>query len=589
MCKKIKNIKYVSFDVYETLIKRIVPEKELYRIIENDMVRKNIKFAYGFQQKRINAEKELNQMNVNHYSIQDIYNSQAFSDLSNEEKNILISEEKKAEISNCIVNPSGYRMYMGLKEKYPIICISDMYMDGITIKKILNQNGYFPEKIFVSSNEKKSKWSRELFTHVVNSLGIKNSELFHIGDAKRSDFLNPKILGIQSHLFKNKLLKDNDYYKDLGVELFGPLVFEFCNWIHEKSEDNNLLFLAREGDVFAKFYNQMFGCTCKTVFVSRKAVLKGVVYDYLSQSKIRELIKIISIDAFETVEGFCNRIGIDYKYHQQEFMASKIDKEDRVSDSFMCYLEEHRDKFLPELVNNKVLFDQYLSKFVDKTKINYMVDLGWKGSMQKCIESYFQMNHQEIQIQGLYLGIMNTEDKQGFVFQNQNRLCHNFLCFSGVLETLFMPSYGSVLGYEYKDDEVKPIFDKLEFSDSAYQIIQDVQDGIQLVISRLQQYAGIKCFDKEKCIDKLTAFGCNPTNNDISHFKDLVMYDNGLRRKLVDTYSLKEKLHLKGILHDFIESKWKTAFCINLLKIRLPYTFFINLTRKISYARKDDV
>ena len=575
-----RKIKYVSFDVYDTLVKRIIPEKQMYYLIERNLEKKEISCSIGFAEKRITAEKNLQKSKVKNYTIWDIYNNEIFHDLSNEEKNFLIQEEEKAEINNCVISWSGFELYSQMRKSYPIICISDMYWGEETIKKILNANGYYPEKIYVSSERNHSKRCFDLYSYVFADLNIEAQELLHIGDAKRSDYVNPKFLGMHSTLFKNHELKGKHYYKYFGSEFLGPLVYEFCNWIHSIAGNGNLLFLAREGDVFARYYNQMFHTNCKTVYVSRKAILKGVFYDFLKNSRLEELADIISLNAFETVGDFSMRVGIDLDTHEAEMNQCNIKAEDRLTVQFFKYLEENQSQYLSELYENKVLFDQYINTFIDATKTNYLVDLGWKGSMQKCLEMYCKINNQTVNIQGLYFGCMDTENKSGFAFQNTGNVCQDFLCFSGLLEIVFMPKYGSVLGYISEGGEVVPVFEQLEFPENVYQIIESVQDGVETVIKNMTRYAGSSCFDKEKYIKKLIDFGCKPTKNDIEQLKPLVMYDNGKTMELVPSYSFQERFNIKKLVHDFINSKWKTAFCIDVFKVRLPYNHAINFLRR---------
>ena len=81
-----RKIKYVSFDVYDTLVKRIIPEKQMYYLIERNLEKKEISCSIGFAEKRITAEKNLQKSKVKNYTIWDIYNNEIFHDLSNEEK-----------------------------------------------------------------------------------------------------------------------------------------------------------------------------------------------------------------------------------------------------------------------------------------------------------------------------------------------------------------------------------------------------------------------------------------------------------------------------------------------------------------------
>lgn len=573
------NIKYVSFDVFDTLVRRILSEDEMLKCIEQKMLRDGKIYAKNFVKNRLAAKNYLISINKTNYTLTDIYNTRFFSNLDNNEKTDVMNEEIQAELSNCIVNDSGFEIYNKFKDKKKIICISDMYHSTNTVSDILVKNGYCISKVFVSSDCGLTKRSRALFKYVLNDLNIKKNEIIHIGDSLRSDFINPRFLGIYSYHLKRGNFNHNFYY-NLGENVFGPLMYEFSRWLKNKSKDGTLIFLAREGECFSHFYGLIFRTQCKVAYVSRKSLLKANAYLYLKKSKIEDIINLSSLSYRESVYDFCLRIGLDYGKYETLFQKANIMKNSLIDSKFISFINNNSCIFLEEAKKNYDFFDEYISKYITNDKVNYLVDIGWKGSIQEMMSSFLKSKSQNLEIKGLYLGVTNTNKKDGFLFSSKSNVFKDVLLFSGLLEILFMPEYGSVLGYKKQKNIVTPVFDKFEFSEENYKIIRTVQKGIENVLSRLSFYNQIELFKRQTIINKLVKFGNMPDRFSISCFKKLDLYDNQKLYKLVPDYSIMQYLNLRKIYIDFRNSKWKSAFLINLTKIRFPYYLFLRLFKR---------
>ena len=164
-------IKYISFDIYDTLIKRIIPVDDLYDLMEKQLNNKYSIKIKNFKIKRKEAEKIAKNKVGNNYDINDIYNYFPNS-LSKRDISKIINLEKEYEIKCSVINFEGFKLYNKYKDKYKIICISDMYLDCKTIQSILKHNGYDINKIYVSCEENKSKKEFNLYTKVLNDLKI---------------------------------------------------------------------------------------------------------------------------------------------------------------------------------------------------------------------------------------------------------------------------------------------------------------------------------------------------------------------------------------------------------------------------------
>ena len=564
--------KYVSFDVYNTLIKRVISINDIYNFMEITLKEKyNIKIA-NFKEKRIQAETNARIKYGNNYNINDIYN--CFPEnikKSNLQK--IIALEKQSEIFSSVVNEEGLALYNKYVNKYKIIAISDMFLDKETIKKILKQNGYNIDTIYVSCEEKKSKKEFNLFIKVIKDLNIKNNELMHIGDAIRSDYLNPKILGIKSILVKNKT--ENNYYYNLGFQKFGPLMYEFCKFIKNNS-NSNLFFVSREGEIFKKCFDFLYpNIKTNMIYLSRKSVLAGVNSILLNDENLNEFIKNISIKRNETILEFLERLSLDTNKYKTILNKNNINEKSLLSSiDLEVFLKNNKEILINDLKEKNYLFDQYLNSTIKgKTTI---IDIGWKGSMQDLLSKYLKLTNSSIKLNGLYLGVMNNKNKKGFLFNDNNEICQNILNYSGLLEIIFMPNYGSVLGYKKVNNNVVPIFDKVEFSDQSLSIIKEVQNGIFDYLKKMKLFNTKIMISKNKIINILDNLGNKPTLKDINYLKKLNFYDNGR------LYYLVEPISIINFKTNFLNTKWKTAYLKKLFKINLPYGKLIKFLRKIN-------
>ena len=114
-----------------------------------------------------------------------------------------------------------------------------MYLPQYVIENILHNLGYTDyEMLFLSSTLHKKKSSGKLFSYILKKLSIPAKNILHIGDNVISDYLMPKLYGINSYHYKkiscnesciNSLrtfinLKKTDvqesYFYDFGVYSF---------------------------------------------------------------------------------------------------------------------------------------------------------------------------------------------------------------------------------------------------------------------------------------------------------------------------------------------------------------------------------
>ena len=113
------------------------------------------------------------------------------------------NEEKNLEIQFSRRRKSAFELFDVAKlSGKEVILISDMYLDEDTIKAILNKSGYEGyKKLYISSALRKTKANGDIFKAVLKDLGVKASDMLHIGDTWINDIERPKSLGIDTIFF----------------------------------------------------------------------------------------------------------------------------------------------------------------------------------------------------------------------------------------------------------------------------------------------------------------------------------------------------------------------------------------------------
>lgn len=202
-----ENYNVISFDIFDTLIVRLCasPEKVFY-IVEDLYNREYKNKISDFFHNRIVAEQTARlASNMEEVSLDDIYNClTSFYDI--EICNRLKTLETVVEIEQCSARLDILEIYNKcISNKKDVFIVSDMYLSLDVIKQILIKNDIkLPKKIYLSSDVNKTKRKGSLFRLLLQENNLKAKDVLHIGDNIKSDFLKPKLLGMNAYWIEKK-------------------------------------------------------------------------------------------------------------------------------------------------------------------------------------------------------------------------------------------------------------------------------------------------------------------------------------------------------------------------------------------------
>lgn len=273
----------ISFDIFDTLLLRpYVSPADLFLHIEN-----HYKIS-GFAKNRIFAENtargKISQ------GTEDVTLDEIYSNLT-EEFQKFKDIECEWEIKLLFQNPEIYEIYnYALQKGKKVIFVSDMYLPFEVIEKALHKNNYGRyHSLYLSSQVKKMKVTRNLYNFVIEDLNVNPEKVLHIGDNFFSDFKQANSCGIKGFYypsFKKRFFEkdtrmeklynsisdvsikidisilimmsavyqvknpQNDFWANAGYKYAGSMVYSFAKWIETealKSGIKNIGFVARDG------------------------------------------------------------------------------------------------------------------------------------------------------------------------------------------------------------------------------------------------------------------------------------------------------------------------------------------------------
>lgn len=597
--KKLERYEIVSFDIFDTLIKRNLSEpKSLFDFIEKEYNKSHFEGKIlDFRSIRSEAEKAArNSHPLKEITLDEIY---SFLQVPDDVKNELKRLEIGLELKFCEPNYDLFYIYDRCRKlNKRIIIVSDMYLPKEVIGKMLSKcgiDGY--EKLYLSSEIGLQKKDGRLYDFVLRDLGIKSGKIVHFGDRKKIDYLVPRLKGIHSiyvpHFYRYtefltgidlketksslipfinnqlpKYKKAGEVFR-WGYEALGPILIGYCNWIHKmviRYNIDTLVFLARDMYMFEKIYRQIYGDEKKKIVyleVSRKSLRNAYV---LKKGTLRAVFDTLPRKPY-TICEVLNSVNVSADEIPRKFRNHIITNEVIYSDGKYAEWFDELDKYvIPTIIRKENNTCKYLEQMglmgIDKKAV---IDIGWHGTIQNILETIC-----DVKTTGLYLGIrkrINYGNMKvfGYWFKLKNELdSSKLLSSSFLLETMIFSHIGSTKAYKLIDDEVVPEYEEKEVTD--YTVIKQFQNGAKRFVKDFVSYFGknvdIKNFDAMRAFIRLVF---EPEKEQIKLFSGL-QYEDGDIENMVETKKLRHyMLHPKDLKSDYKASRWKEGYIKQVL------------------------
>lgn len=620
--EKIKSLidKYdvISFDVFDTLIKRDVPSPmSVFELIEYNTGKT------GFALKRLAAERKARE-NKGEVNLEEIYD--CYEGMTSEEKKEWMAIEIQHEMNLCHINQKIASVYRyACEQKKSIFILSDMYLSKEVIGAILKNNGITSYHALLVSNEiRQRKSDGSMYEYCKKEYGC--LRMLHIGDNFFSDYIMARRCGFQAIKIQTntkwlgrKYSKGHDnrqrqfleaflsnrhddsrsYYYTFGFERFGPLLYGFVDWLyHEMKKDDihQALFLSRDGFIMKKAYEHLGydrDIPCSYFEASRRSMRVPTYYAGSSQN----CFDMLSMAHKEvTMKQILDFWGLRMEdYHEK---AKKYGFEEDVLYDRNAIMENQQfiafyNEIWPDIEKNSAEESDELQRYLDKYDFSQrtaIIDIGWRGTMQKNLIRSLKRWGIHSNVVGYYVGIKKQwrddadykdYSAKGYLFDllNESKLRTTANSFTSIFEFLFLEQAGSVKCYKTQGDKTVAVRYPYEYEEngklmSEIEAVQEIQEGALDFLScfRESRAKGRVGNDPKVMFRYIYETGMSPTLQDVSKLGWFRFFDNGILRKLVDPSGIGNYIaNPKRFIKDFINAYWQAAFLRQLFKIPLPY------------------
>ena len=619
----IDKYQYISFDIFDTLVKRdCYKPTELFRLMEQE-IDDEFHGKSSFAHRRVQAEKmAMQKSTVGEITLDEIYDNLDIG-LSQNDMVRIKQREQELECEFCQWNPFMKPVYEYCQaQNKKILIITDMYLPKKCIENILAKLDIKYDSLFVSSEIKKRKSRGGLFRHALNNLGVNPSEVLHIGDNKKSDFLMPKLLGMHSihipteaklNLFINKdvyktnpeyadlcafinthsathewnavhLENPSDYFSQAGYEAEGPVLYGFVRWLEQQFQKDGIakvFFLARDGQIMQKAFEKLGNqIPQEYMYVSRRALIVPTLW---MDADLDHLDRNMFLPLYITIKSLLNKMGIKYKPYEEYFVDAGLD----CLKSYNCRDLLKNEKFIQ-------IYNQHIKQTViNHSKeqynllVNYLVqlrlhgkiaivDIGWFGHMQFALEKIVQAAQIPAEVYGYYLGLtpisplLGSMKASGYLFdKNKNEAdAEKEATFNAIVEALFTADHGTTLEYRTENGKTIPVLDTWEYEASElredYERIRFAQSGaLSFIDDALNTKSGkilLKDMDFRVAFLNWIQMGCYPSSRCAKYFGNLHFLDDGVQPFAIQGKRIKYLACPKKFAYDFIKSVWRVGF-----------------------------
>lgn len=616
--KKLVPYTLVSFDVFDTLIKRSVAQPRdvfLYAAQRYNLQSgKNID-PEQFCEIRVAAEQEahrrVHMQNREEVTLEEIY--QCLPEVYQAYANQLLQAEIDMEKSCCHADPTMKKVYQWCRDQGKRIFItSDMYLPRHTVEEILDQSGYSGYILLVSSEFGVTKRSGRLFEILLKQNGLEKKSLIHLGDNLRGDVLGAQKQGIASVWISNdpnrcrftqlntgdpqtkkqmQIIRTimNGYidptwdpYYQFGFEVLGPLLYGFCTWLHERVKQeglNSVFFLSRDGYLMQKGYRLLYGeeAVCnRYLYVSRRALFIPQLWIH---PEFEHVIWSLGENTVWNCEKLCDKLGMDREtglkrwtecglLPEQSFLSRNMKREPKV----LRFYQSIQEEVVQKSKEAYAVFLQYLQQEAFSGSVT-LVDIGWQGSMQYYLQNILAQANIPAEIHGYYVGrvrnVIPDLCLHAYIPAGENPQ----LGASGLFESLFLSREGSTKTYR-KDPDGKII---PELYDSEYTqtkeaaMVEAFQNGALAFIDAMKTGIGAQPVPYTVATANILRVLRNPGKRELQMFADFGFADGEVHPLAVPksfwTYIQKPG----SLLTDFANSQWKNGFLKKLFRFPLPY------------------
>lgn len=631
--KLIDDVEIVSFDIFDTLLERNVTSPyNVFELTQMLYERNYGNLGIDFKNIRIKSEKILRKATITEITINEIYKEiEKRTHINKLEIDILKNIE--IDLEKNILKPNKEIIdvydYCVIKNK-TIIITSDMYLTKDIISEILMKNNIKYNKLYLSSDIKKTKAKGDIYDYILSDLKISSKKILHIGDNEKADYLNAKDKKINAiyyrkeinnHIYKNKEIFDyfnngiiknliynnEDFWYKFGVENVGIIYLTFIEWLINEINKNKIekvFFLARDGKVLKEAYDiitsDMDLPVSEYILASRRGLNIPALY-ILDDAEINLLLMYVN---GKKIDSIFKKIGLEINKYRDVITKFNLNVDEiqinRDEKNLRLLLEYLRNEILDNSKLERELYIKYLNeKGIQNHKVA-VIDIGWNGTLQYSLQKMVENENLNTEIYGYYYGLNNKSLKnigngnrmKGFLYQiNKGVENYNIISsFNSFFEELFIADHGSFIKF---DKDMKVIYEDFEYNYNEYKKLRKIQEGaldyITYITPLIKKY-NLNLDDPNIALKKIKRVFLRPEISEVDKLGRIIHFDYESKYNCNPEGNIFEYIkNPKMLITEYKKSTWKIGFVKKVFKTDIAVVLFIVLKKLIKKRGKNNV
>jgi len=514
-----------SFDIFETLVTRKTASDVGIWLLVREAAYETLgqalspSFLDDFPYIRKDAHRRANgRRKAGEITLDEIYSiiGERFSSEKKESIDALKALEIRMEVEYSFgISKNIAKALALLDQGERVILISDMYLNGATVRSILEKADLRLAELplYLSSEVGLRKADGDLFAHVLEMEAIGPAELEHFGDNPDTDIRQAKRVGIKASRYSDACLNHHERLclfeaNNLSLQLFvgasrqarlqplecgkeyrlgsgftGPLFYGFVREAVESAlerGEKRVFFLARDGHLLKAIADTIvavchYEIEVEYIYVSRKSLYPACfyrlqheefwwVFEEMGNERTFELaLERLRLSSGERAEYFDEstrrRLGVSN--------PKKRLGEDQVN-RMITYIQDSpdlRDRILAKSRRSRELLTEYLrGKGLLLSDAVTLIDIGWRGTAQDAIFRVLREANPAIKVREHYLGVSHYSHLSG---PNNQKLAYvryvsNQPSAAPVFEHLLQADHGRTIDYrETRAKTAEPVLEEI--------------------------------------------------------------------------------------------------------------------------------
>lgn len=433
--------------------------------------------------------------------------------------------------SRLLITAPGMRSFLErLCARHRLIAVSDTHLSQQQLAYLLRQAGldHCFAAIYASCDYRCSKRMGGLFDVVLSSEGLRPEELVHLGDNFHSDYLSARKRDISalylydySNLARRAKLRvqgNSGYHFFFGgapsqsgaspresllqgfaYSHFGPLLTIFTHLLKREltaSGCDAAFFLARDGYLLKQLFEHgdWVSKSIETGYLSvsrytaalasvRSLGAREVILIGFACRTLRDALKRLAVEKDPLLSPLVSRLGLSL-----ESVLTQDELYNSLASLFA--LPEFKAMALPVAAEMRRILRIYLAEqgFFAKGRKVALIDIGWHGTIQECLETAFGDDLEYPEVHGFYFGLVEplipcSSERQGLLldYRSADADANTLFLYQELWELVCRGFHGSTTGYCEKNSHIVPIWNDSDRQDSGHELFCQVlalQQGV---------------------------------------------------------------------------------------------------------------